>query len=175
VAIIGVEQGVLLAISLSLLRHVRQSYRPHTAVLQFDPRHGWVTASAQPGTQTDPGLIVYRFGADLFYANASRFADEVRALVDGAPSTVRCLVIEAEAITNLDYTAARIVLLLTHELEGRQVRVAFARVSGSLRADMDRHGVTAAVGSDRIFGSRHEALAAARGLLPELSMHEEAR
>ena len=77
VAIIGVEQGVLLAIALSLLRHVRQSYRPHTAVLQFDTAMDGLPVSAVPGHETEPGLILYRFGADLFYANATRFADEV--------------------------------------------------------------------------------------------------
>jgi sulfate permease, SulP family len=163
VAIIGVEQGVLPAIMLSLFRHVRQSYRPHTAVLKFDPAHGWTTAPATPGHQTEPGLILYRFGADLFYANATRFADEARALVDGAPFPVHWLVIEADAITNLDYTAARVVLVLIEELAQQKVGIAFARVGASFRADMDRHGVTAAVGADKLFVSRHEALAAVGG------------
>jgi MFS superfamily sulfate permease-like transporter len=161
VAIIGVEQGVLLAITLSLLRHVRQSYRPHTAILQSDPVHGWISVAAAPGHETEPGLILYRFGADLFYANATRFADEARALVEGAPHPVRWLVIEADAITNLDYTAARVVLTLTKELARENTSVAFARVSASLRADMDRHRVTAALGADKVFESRHEALVAA--------------
>jgi len=160
VAIIGVEQGVLLAIILSLLRHVRQSYRPHTAVLQFDAVHAWISVSAMPGHETEPGVILYRFGADLFYANATRFADEARALVDGAPHPVRWLVVEAEAITNLDYTAARVVLTLINELAEEKIAMAFARVSPSLRADMDRHRVTAVLGSDRLFSSRHEALIA---------------
>ncbi len=160
VAIIGVEQGVLLAITLSLLRHVRQSYRPHTAILQFDPAHSWISVPAAPGHETEPGIILYRFGADLFYANATRFADEARALVQGAPHPVRWLVIEADAITNLDYTAARVVLTLINELAREKTAIAFARVSASLRADMDRHGVTAVLGSDRIFTSRHEALVA---------------
>ena len=160
VAIIGVEQGVLLAITLSLLRHVRQSYRPHTGVLRSDPVHGWILVSAAPGHETEPGIVLYRFGADLFYANATRFADEARALVEGAPHRVRWLVIEADAITNLDYTAARVVLTLINELAREKTAMAFARVSVSLRADMDRHGVTAVLGSDRIFTSRHEALAA---------------
>jgi sulfate permease, SulP family len=160
VAIVGVEQGVLLAITLSLLRHVRQSYRPHTAILQFDPAHAWLPVAAVPGHETEPGLIFYRFGADLFYANATRFADEARALVEGAPHPVHWLVIEADAITNLDYTAARVVVTLINELAREKTAMAFARVSASLRADMDRHGVTAVLGSDRIFDSRHEALVA---------------
>lgn len=160
VAIVGVEEGVLLAITLSLLRHVRQSYRPHTAVLLFSPAQGWTTVPATPGHQTEPGIIVYRFGADLFYANATRFTDEARSLLEGAPHPVRWLVIEAEAITNLDYTAARVLLTLIQELRRQKVGMAFARVSASLRADMDRHGVTPVLGPDKLFGSRHEALVA---------------
>jgi len=160
VAFIGVEEGVLLAVLLSLLRHVRQSYQPHTAVLQYDPAHGWATEPATPGRQTEPGFILYRFGADLFYANATRFAQEALALVDGAPDPVRWLVIEADAITDLDYTAARVVLMLHEELSRRRVALVFARVGASLRADMDRHGVTAVVGADKVFATRHEALAA---------------
>lgn len=163
VALIGVEQGILLAVVLSLLRHVRQSYRPHTEVLQHDPTRGWVTLPATPGHQTEPGLVLYRFGADLFYANATRFADEARALVDGAPNPVRWLVVEADAIADLDYTAARVVLTLIDHLRGQNVGIAFARVGASLHADMDRHGVTAAIGADHLFSTRHKALAAVRG------------
>jgi sulfate permease, SulP family len=163
VAFIGVEQGVLLAIVLSLLRHVRQSYRPHTEVLQHDPSRGWVTLPATPGHQTEPGLVLYRFGANLFYANANRFADEASALVGGAPDPVRWLVIEADAIADVDYTAARVVLALIGDLHRQKVGIAFARVTESLRADMDRHGVTAAIGADHLFSTRHDALMAVRG------------
>jgi high affinity sulfate transporter 1 len=162
VAIVGVEQGVLLAITLSLFRHVRQSYRPHTGILQKREQHGWLSTPATPGHETEPGLIIYRFGADLFYANATLFADEIRSLIDAAPDAVRWLVIEADAITNIDYTAARVVLGLIEELRGRKIPMLFARVSSSLRADMDRHGVTNALGADKIFWSRHEALATIR-------------
>lgn len=162
VALIGVEQGIVLAIVLSLLRHVRQSYRPHTEVLQRDPAAGWITVPATPGHQTEPGLVLYRFGANLFYANANHFADEARALVNGAPDPVRWLVIEADAIGDLDYTAARVVLTLIDDLRRQKVALAFCRVSESLRADMGRHGVTADIGAEYLFPTRHAALAAVR-------------
>jgi sulfate permease, SulP family len=163
VALIGVEQGIVLAIVLSLLRHVRQSYRPHTDVLQHDPTRGWLTVPATPGHQTEPGLILYRFGASLFYANATHFAEEAHALVDRAPDPVRWLVIEADAIGDVDYTAAREVLTLIDDLRRRKVGIAFSRVSESLRADMNRHGVTAAIGAENLFSTRHAALAVVRG------------
>jgi sulfate permease, SulP family len=80
-------------------------------------------------------LIVYRFGADLFYANADRFADEALALIDGAPAPVRWFVVDASAMTDIDYSAAR-TLHWANWWPG--VRIAFGRVSPSLHADMQR-------------------------------------
>ena len=161
VAGLGVEQGVLLAVLLSLLRHVRHSYQPHTAVLKQAAGGGWQEEAATPGTESAPGLIVYRFNADLFYANAFHFTDEVRRLVQASPTPIRWLVIEADAITDIDYSAARTLQTLLLDLRAQKVEVIFARVGPTLRADMDRHGVTALVGKDRIFSTRHEALALA--------------
>jgi high affinity sulfate transporter 1 len=160
---IGVEQGILLAIALSLIQHVRHSYRPHTMMLVPDETGRWTPTPATPGSQTEPGLVVYRFGADLFYANADRFADEVRALVDNAPDQVRWFVVDAGAVTDLDYSAARTVHDLLGELTARNVSVAFARVNNYLRADLDRHGISAQLGEARIHATLHEALAASRG------------
>jgi sulfate permease, SulP family len=155
---IGVEQGILLAIAASLIRHVRHSYQPHTMVLVPETSDRWDPAA--PGLETDPGLIVYRFGADLFYANADRFADEVRALVASAPSPVKWFIVDCSAIFDIDYTAARTVRDLLDEMAGRKVGVVFARVSPYLHADLRRHGVVGAVGEARIFETLHEAIAA---------------
>ena len=162
VVTIGVEPGILFAIALSLLRHVRHSYRPHTMVLTSGAGGRWEPAPASPGTQTEPGLVVYRFGADLFYANDSRFADEVRTLVEHAPSPVHWFVVDAGAITDLDYSAARSVRDLIEDLNRLGVKLVFGRVNPYLRADMDRHGITAAIGEGSIFNTLHEALAAVR-------------
>ena len=163
VVTIGVEEGIVLAIVFSLFRHVRHSYRPHTVVLAFDATGQRIPMPATPGMQTEPGLIVYRFGADLFYANDHRFTDDVRALVAQAPTPVRWFVVDAEAITDLDYSAARSIHELLDDLARQKVGMMFARVSPYLRSDMDRHGVTAALGETRVFTTLHEAIAAARG------------
>ncbi len=160
VVAIGVEQGILLAIVLSLLKHVRHSYRPHTSVLVPDAAGHWDPQPALPGVQTAPGLVIYRFGADLFYANADRFVDGVRGLLDHAPQPVHWLVIDASAITALDYSAARSLRELLEELGQRPVVLVFARAGPDLRADLERHGITAVVGAQRIFPTLHEALAA---------------
>src|SRR5262249_14443891 len=162
VVAIGVEEGILVAIVLSLLRHVRHSYRPHTTVLVPDAEGRWTLVAAKPGAQTEPGLIIYRFGADLFYANDHRFTDEVCALVAHAPTPVHAFIVEAGASPNIAYSAARSVRELLDDPALQNVSIYFARVSPYLRSDMDRHGITAAIGESRIFTALHEAIAAAR-------------
>jgi sulfate permease, SulP family len=158
VVAIGVEQGILLAIALSIFRHVRHSYSPHAMLLTPDVTGRWVPVPATPGKQTEPGLIVYRFGSDLFFANTKRFAEQVRALVKRAPTPVRWLIVDASAITDIDYSAAQSVRDLIDELKRRGVSIVFARVSPYLRSDMDRHCITEALGEKWIFSTLHEAL-----------------
>jgi MFS superfamily sulfate permease-like transporter len=161
VVLVGVEQGIVLAMVLSLLRIVRHSYHPHTAVLIESESGIWRLTPAVPGALSAPGLVVYRFGAALFYANAGRFCDDIRGLVGPAPSPVRWLVVDAGAITNVDYTAARVVRELQEDLTQRGVTLLLARAP-DLRPDLDRHGLTQIIGPARIFNSLHEALATLR-------------
>jgi SulP family sulfate permease len=166
VVAIGVEQGILLAIALSLFRHVRHSYNPHTIMLMPNATGRWVPMPSAPGKQTEPGLIVYRFNSDLFYANAGRFADQVRSLVKRAPTPVRWFIVDAGPITDIDYSAAQSVRDLLDDLSRQKVGIIFARVSPYLRSDMDRYRITAAVGETRIFATLHEAIAAVRDDVP---------
>jgi sulfate permease, SulP family len=160
VVLVGVEQGILLAMVLSLLRIVRHSYRPHTGVFVVNEGDIWQVVPAVPGAVTKPGLVIYRFGAALFYANASLFAEQIRGLVGPTPSPVRWLVVDAEAITNVDYTAARVVRELHQELADRGVVLVFARVPASLKADLDRHLLTEVIGPTQFFDRLHDAVAA---------------
>jgi SulP family sulfate permease len=162
VVALGVEQGILLAIALSLFRHVRHSYRPHTMMLAPDANDRWSLVPAAPGKVTEPGLIVYRFGADLFYANVDFFTCEVRSLVEHAPTPVRWFIVDAGAITDIDYSAAQSIHDLLEELSRRKVCMIFGRASPYLRADMDRHRITAVVGESHIFSTLHEAVASVR-------------
>ena len=113
-------------------------------------------------TSGSSGLLVYRFGADLFYANEQRFVDEVRGLVDSAPPPLRALVVDASAVSDLDYSAAQSLRALILDLHQRKILLVFGRVSDTLRADMGRHGISASVGARHLHGSLHEALTDAR-------------
>jgi sulfate permease, SulP family len=167
VIFVGVEQGILLAMTLSLFRIVHHSYRPHTAVLQQNPHGIWELEKVAPGEATEPGMVIYRFGAPLFYANANRFAEEVRMLAASAPTPLHWLIVDAGAITNVDFTAALIVREVAKNLAAQGVGLVFAHVQSDLKPDLDRHHLIEAIGSDRIFDSLHEALAALRGKTPE--------
>ena len=157
---VGVEVGIILAMVLSLLRIVRHTYHPHTGVLLADSDVAWRMSPVVAGAMTLPGLAIYRFGAPLFYANAGRFAEEIRTIVGTAPSPVRWLVVDAEAITNIDYSAARMLRDLHQGLSDAGVTLAFARVSPYLQADFDRHHLTEVIGTQMIFLHLHDALGA---------------
>jgi MFS superfamily sulfate permease-like transporter len=157
----GVEQGIILAMVMSLLRIVQHSYHPFTAVLVKEGEGGvWQLTPPVPGAISEPGLAIYRFGAPLFYANAGRFAEEIRGIVRPVPSPLRWILVDAGAITHVDYTAARVVRDLQKELAAGRVALVFARVGPELKPDLDRHHLTEAIGRDRIYDRLHHALAA---------------
>lgn len=157
---IGVEQGILIAIGLSLLRHVRHSYRPHTGIVILAPDGEPEVETVHPNGEIEPGLIVYRFGADLFYANCRLFSSDIRALTSGTRVPVRCIIIDCSAITDLDYSAARLVRNVIDDCGKHGIRMMFARVSPFLQADMTRHGIVKVVGENNIFRQMHTTIAA---------------
>jgi len=147
---------------ISLLLHVRRSYRPHTAVVTADPREQWQMEPVGSGRMMEPGLVLYWFGAELFYANAPLFGVEVRKLVESSTAPVRWLVVDASAITGIDFSAGSTLAELHRELSGKGVTLAMTRVGPALRSELDRLGLVALLGAEHLFPSRHECLAAYR-------------
>jgi SulP family sulfate permease len=155
----GVEQGIVLAMILSLLRIVQHSYHPHTGVMTL--KDGiWQLNPVTLGAMTEPGLVLYRFEAELFYANVHRFSEEVRCLVGQSPTPVRWLIVDAESITHLDYSAARVIERLQKRLKSSDTELGFARMPFGLRADFARHRLNEVIDPSLIFNRLHEALAA---------------
>jgi len=124
----------------------------------------WRLTPAVPGARSEPGLAIYRFGAPLFYANAGRFSDEIRGLAGPDPTTLRWVMVDAGPITNLDYSAARVVRQLHEDLARRNVVLVLAHVQPDLQADLDRHHLTDVIGPSRIFDKLHDAVARYRAL-----------
>jgi len=169
VVIFGVEQGILLAVVVSLLMHVRHSYRPHTAVIVHDQRDHWTLEDPAPGKLAEPGMLMFWFGAGLFYANAAFFAKQVRDLVDLQPSPLRWLVIDARAMTGIDYSAGRALAELQQDLSKAGVALALIVVQERHQGDLERMGLVNLIGANHIFQSRYECVQSYREeMLPTL-------
>jgi MFS superfamily sulfate permease-like transporter len=162
VVIVGVEQGIVLAMALSIVEHIRHSYRPYDTLLVDSGDHGLTTVAIDEGGQLAPGLVVYRFGSGLYYANASRFTEEVLGIVDRADPPIRTFVVLGSAIADVDYSGADTLRQVLDELAGRGVTLALADASPAVRAQLDAYGLTDRIGAGNVFGSVREAVAAYR-------------
>jgi sulfate permease, SulP family len=161
VLVLGVLYGVLAAVALSILDLLRRVSRPHAAVLGFVPGlAGMHDVDDHPGTTTVPGLVVFRYDAPLCFANAEDFRDRALAALDAAPAPVRWLVLNTEAIVEIDITAADTVRTLCDELDNRGVVLALARVKQDLLHDLSRSGLADRIAADRIFPTLPTAVAA---------------
>lgn len=158
---IGLLEGIVLAIALSLLLILARVVRPHDAVLAQAPGvDGYHDREEFPQGETLPGLLVYRFDAPLFFANADYFQRRVRELIAEAPEPVEWLLLDAEAITDIDSTAGAILESLRDELAKGGVTLVIARAKFPLRQRMGRLGLLTAIGSERFYASIRSAVAA---------------
>ena len=148
---IGVEQGILLAVLLSLLDVVRRAYQPGEFVVGKGSADELDYSPAKAGTQSRPGLVVFRFDAQVFYANAARFTDDIKGVIDGAPTPVRWLVLDCSSIDDIDYSAGLEIGDLITYLHQRGVDFGLAHADDSLLATLRTFGVLDQVAPDRIF------------------------
>ena len=152
VALIGVIPGVFLAVSLSLLEFIRRAWRPYDAVLgRADGVKGYHDLTYYPDARQVPGLILYRWDAPLFFANAAVFRDRVRARIAAAETPVKWVVVAAEPITDVDTTAAAMLDTLHDELAAAGITLAFAELKDPIRTRLRRYGALAGVPDERIY------------------------
>jgi MFS superfamily sulfate permease-like transporter len=160
VVVLGVERGMFVAITLSLLDHLRQEYQPKDAVLITGGariRH----LRADAGVESEPGLVVYRFAAPLFFANADYFAARVQDLVQRAPHPVRWFVFDLVSTGEIDFTGGLTLVAKIQQLRQQGVVVALAD-GEELREDLERIGALQHVPPDHLFESVVSALDAYR-------------
>ena len=157
VVVLGVEEGIVLAVVASIVDHLRHSYHPINSVLVKSPAGHWQPAPVLPGARTEEGLVVYRFGTSLYYANAPRLIDDVMALsAQGSP--LRWIVLDGAAIGDVDYTAAAVLTRIIEHFRKRHIRIAFSAVFGPVREQLDRYGISAALGPGSYYDTPGEAL-----------------
>jgi MFS superfamily sulfate permease-like transporter len=152
VFLIGVEQGVFLAIIASIIDHLRRSYRPPTAVLTEAPgrRIGYRLEPATPDARTEPGLVVYRFSSSLYYANSTHFLEQTMAFLDADPPP-RWLCIDGSAIPDVDFTGGKVMEQLHDSCVDRGVRLVMAELQPGVRRQLDRYGIPHVLGADALY------------------------
>ncbi len=137
VLVVGMLAGILIAVGLSLLMVVLRAAEPSTAILGRMPgTDTYRDIEDHEGTETYPGLLIYRFDAPLFFANAGRLRDDITAAVEDAEPSVRMVLIDAEAISDIDSTGAQVLLELLDALEGQDIELALARVRTELMDEL---------------------------------------
>jgi SulP family sulfate permease len=163
VLVVGVIPGILIGVMLSLIALLGRLARPMDAVLREVPDTGKFhdVADAQEA-QTVPGLLAYRFYAPLFFANADYFVERVRSLVAASAEPVRWVLVDMQAVTDIDVTAAEAVARLREELSGRGIHLKIARANRPLRERLARIGLEDQLGELNLFPSVHEGAAAFR-------------
>jgi sulfate permease, SulP family len=161
VLVFGILEGILVAVALSLLLLLARITNPHDALLVRDEGgDGFHEVEGGDLVQAAPGLIVYRFDAPLFFANAPRFQERVKGLAERADAAIRCVVVDVEPAGILDTTAAAMLVALRAELLRRGIALTLARVSSELNERLRRTGATEAFGEQNLFSSLHEAVEA---------------
>ena len=151
VVVVGVEQGVILAVILSLLDYVRRGYRPPRCVLAPNERGHLHSHPVESKETAGPGLIIYRFGADLFYANAAIFSSDVITLASAIEGGWLC--IDASAISDVDFSGYQALTTLRDEVHKHDVHLVMAGLIHPTHNELLRQGLITEMGTDAIFDS----------------------
>jgi len=165
VALVGIEQGVAVAAILSLADRTRRSARPRDAVLGREPgTDHWIPADIGRPTEQLPGVLVYLIYAPLWYGNADYFRLRVRHLVAtaaaavGPVTPVRAVIVDADGMSDIDYTGLQALRDLTTELRQRGVSIEIARASHLVHHDLKHGALLAQLGADHLFASVQDAV-----------------
>jgi MFS superfamily sulfate permease-like transporter len=161
----GVLEGIIVAVALAILLFFRRNWWPHGEVLgTVDGLDGWHGVRAHPDARQIPGVVVYRWEAPLFFANAGIFRQQIRRLVrERQPDWV---VLQCEAITDVDVTAAEMLKRLDDELNAIGVHMAFAEMRSRLQDLTLRYGLFETLDRDHFYPTLETALDEIRALGP---------
>jgi high affinity sulfate transporter 1 len=164
VALLGVLPGIAIAVGLSILNVFRRAWRPYQTTLgQAEGVAGYHDIRSYPSARRLPGLVIYRFDAPLFFANAKTFRDEVTRLARTEPAP-RWVLIAAEPITDVDTTAADMLLDLDRLLDEHGQALVFAELKDPVRRKIERYGLTRAIEPQHFFPTVEAAVDAYRRL-----------
>jgi MFS superfamily sulfate permease-like transporter len=157
VVFVGVEQGIIIAILLSLIDHTRRGYRPKNVVLVPDHSGVWRTKPLASQAQALPGLLIYRFNHSMYYANTQRLSEEIIDLANCADSKLNWFCIEASAVDDVDYSAAETLRSINNTLKARGIRLIFTHILDDVKAE-SRHEFLRQFGEESFYDSLGDVL-----------------
>lgn len=159
VVAVGVLEGIVIAVLLSLGNFIRRVWRPYDAVLgRVADRTGYHDVERHPDAAQVQGMLIYRFDAPLFFANADYFGQRLRHGVDQAPWDVQRVVIAGEPMTDIDTTGAEVLAQLLDEFDELGVSLAFAGLKGPVKDRLDRYGLLDRVGRHDFYSTISHAI-----------------
>jgi high affinity sulfate transporter 1 len=159
VAVFGAIPGIALAIVIAVIEFLWDGWRPHSAVLgRVDQVKGYHDITRYPDARLIPGLVLFRWDAPLFFANAELFHDRVLDAVAASPTPVQWLVVTAEPVTSVDVTAADAVSDLDDMLRAAGITLCFAEMKDPVKDKLKRFGLFARLGEGEFFATIGEAV-----------------
>jgi MFS superfamily sulfate permease-like transporter len=159
VAVFGAVQGIAIAIVIAVIEFLWDGWRPHSAVLgRVDQVRGYHDITRYPNARLIPGLVLFRWDAPLFFANAELFHQRVLDAIAGSPTKTRRLVVSAEPVTSIDVTAADILRDLVDSLREDGVEFCFAEMKDPVKDKLKRFGLFETIGESTFFATLGEAV-----------------
>ncbi len=162
VVVVGVEQGIIVAIVLSVVVVLYHDYKPHDRVIGFAADGRPKADPVESGLQAAPGLVVYRFGSGLFYANASRFSEEIMEILEAADPPVKLLALDASAMGDIDFSGADSVRQLQGEMTRRGGRLAVYELDPAVKKQLDAYGLSSVIGAENFYETAIDVVEAYR-------------
>lgn len=163
VMFVGVLPGIVIAVTLSVSYIFKRAWAPYSAVLGKTPAApGWHDVRRYPGARQVPGLLIVRWSAPLFFANANQFRDRIRELVKASAPAPQWVLVAAEPIADIDTTAGEMLADLDLELNAAGIHLAFAELQSNVRDSIVRYGLLSTIDAQHLYGSVTEAVKAFR-------------
>jgi high affinity sulfate transporter 1 len=152
VALVGVIQGIFIAVALALLGFIWRAWRPYDAVLgRVEDLKGYHDITRYPEAKRIPGLVLFRWDAPLFFANAEIFRERILEAVAQAPTPAKWVVVAAEPVTDIDITAAEVLASLDDDLKRAEVELCFAEMKDPVKDRLKRYGLFTKIGAEGFF------------------------
>jgi high affinity sulfate transporter 1 len=159
VGLLGVIPGMFIAVTTALLAFIWRAWRPYDAVLgRVDGMKGYHDITRHPEARRIPGLVLFRWDAPLFFANAGIFRDHVRRAVAEAPTPTKWVVVAAEPVTDIDVTAADVLADLDNDLHAAGMDLCFAEMKGPVKDRLKHYGLFTRLGTENFFPTIGQAV-----------------